>query len=66
MAEDSGVYACQVILTINDIDTFTASDTSEVFIRGEHALEQFIFLYLHCVYIITVPFIIVDANFSEF
>ena len=49
MAEDSGVYTCQVILTINGIDTFTASDTSEAFIRGEYVIEQFIFLYLHCV-----------------
>ena len=47
MAEDSGVYTCQVILTINDIDTFTASDTSAVRIRGDHVLEQFIILYLH-------------------
>ena len=39
VAEDSGVYTCQVILTINGIDTFTASDTSAVFIRGEHVLE---------------------------
>ena len=49
MAKDSGMYTCQVILTINGIDTFTASDTSEVFIRGEHVLEQFIFyIYIVC------------------
>ena len=38
MAQNSGVYACQVILTINGIDNFTASDTSEVFIRGKNVL----------------------------
>ena len=49
IAEDSGIYTCQVILTINGIDTFTASDTSTILIRGEHVLEQFIF-YIYIVY----------------
>ena len=36
MPTDSGLYDCQVILTVNETDNFTANDTSIVLLTGKH------------------------------
>ena len=36
MPTDSGPYCCQVILTVNETDNFTANDTSIVSLTGKH------------------------------
>ena len=38
MPTDSGPYYCQVILTVNETDNFTANDTSNVLLTGKHPL----------------------------
>ena len=34
VSRDIGIYTCQVILTVAEIDTFTASDNLIVLLRG--------------------------------
>ena len=36
MSEDSGIYTCQVNLTVNNTDNFIVSDTSTVILTGDY------------------------------
>ena len=40
--EDSGIYTCQVTLTVNNTDNFTVSDTSRVILTGNYMYIDFV------------------------